>query len=182
MRRRSERGPFYRGIGCRSKGRCGQLSYPASHLLWDKASHLVRRWRKRVFWGYSAPIIDLSIKLLTSTSPTLVSISRQSIRPPGRTNACVLSMIWSSRERNRSSYPPDCSRGRIDASLCLSRRRNHGSLQQKSSIALCQRIRGGVRTSCNAIPTIWRNHQAKTTAVVTSRTTKKRSSHRGSRR
>src|SRR5262249_52080898 len=49
------------------------------------------------------------------TAPNLASRKRQSIACPSFTNACFISMIWSSRERNRScSLVSRRSRGRIE--------------------------------------------------------------------
>jgi hypothetical protein len=55
----------------------------------------------------------------------------------------------------------EASRGRIDASVFLSESRNHASRPERSSIAICKKIFGGVRISCNSVPGLWRIRQVK---------------------
>src|SRR5262249_323858 len=62
------------------------------------------------------------------TAPNLPSRKRQSIACPSFTNACFMSMIWSSRERNSScSLVSRRSRGRIANPRSIgSSEKNHG--------------------------------------------------------
>jgi len=66
--------------------------------------------------------------LLVYTAPNLSSRKRQSIACPSFTNACFMSMIWSSRERNSPcSLVSRRSRGRIANPRSVgSSEKNHG--------------------------------------------------------
>ena len=64
--------------------------------------------------GFTAFEYAISAKWLELLAPNVCSRKPQSIARPSFTNACFMSMIWSSRERNRSrSLVSRRSRGRI---------------------------------------------------------------------
>src|SRR5262249_5061451 len=102
------------------------------------------------------------------TAPNLSSRKRQSIACPSFTNACFMSMIWSSRERNRScSLVPRRSRGRIAKipRSISSSEKNHGL-----------RFEGILKINCKEIALQWSktgkfdyligpNHPAHSTAL-----------------
>src|SRR5437870_8221986 len=77
------------------------------------------------------------------TAPNLSSRKRQSIACPSFTNACFMSMIWSSRERNRScSLVSRRSRGRIANSprSISSSEKNHGLRFEGILKSICKEI------------------------------------------